>query len=419
MADAHRSHPSASGSSSAGGRDADPAASVGASLPFAAHPDHESADFGVLGIVAVRRETVDLDDLDNLVVLTAAAQDGQPGDGDSETGLQQAIVIERARGKSSKLLAHVYASLPAVVDYLKASTSALLREDAAILQFALLSHPASNPASVRAEAGAALRAENKMLRSALQLPAQGPVGPSAVSASVAMLSAAPSAGSRPNTVPAGATSSASAMPLSASPRGGPRSPPRPRAVTPGVLNDEADESGKPPLHSPLQWDTVTESAVNARTKYDAYGRRKPSPSRLDTVTQQHLVQRLHDQSVDSRKRRLHQVEEQMMRSLGLQERRVLSGDEEHELGVRLHDQQREYSKKVATQLKDKYLPEIPRRALTPDVQKASAVRMHDETMARAKKNLSGLVEQYMPAPEKKKLDPAAQKAMADRLSQKA
>ena len=127
---------------------------------------------------------------------------------------------------------------------------------------------------------------------------------------------------------------------------------------------------------------------------------------------------MHDQSVDSKKRRLRQIEEQMLRSLGLQERRVLSSDEEHELGARLHDQQREYSKKVAAKLKEKYLPEIPKRALTPDVQKASAVRMHDETMERAKKNLSGLVAQYMPEPEHKKLDPETQRAMADRLSQK-
>jgi hypothetical protein len=377
-------------------------------VAFAAHPDHENEDFATTGIVVVRVAEVELDSLDGVIFLS---------DKPTRDELVSALVVERSVARSSTLVQHVYGLSTEVVQYLRASPVSLLREDAALLEFAIASANAVAPRRPREDRSAAILAENRLLRGALGLPLEGTVTPVGAAAAVNNLLASrpqtvPAATARSTTLHASGASLVAGLPKKASQTVASAS----RSLSPGVLNDDAE--GKPPIHSPLQWDAETEAAINARTVYRAYTDFAGHPARLDKVTQSHLIARLHDKSVDLKQQHRAQAEDQVSRSLGPQERRVLSADEEHELGVRLHDQQREYSKKVMTKLNEKYLPEIPRRALTPDVQKASAARMHDETMARAKKNLDALVDQYVHSrmPEKKKLDPDSQKAMAERLS---
>lgn len=413
---------------------------------FVLHPNHELEDYATTGIVSVRNETLGVDELEEATWLNARPTAASDDDAVPEV---RAVVIERGIARSSRTLQHIYSPTADVVNYLKASSVALLREDAAVLQYALVVGGGSGKAAggnaagrARDDRAVALTAENKALRAALGLPFDGSVAPSQIASAVTHLrsqaittvdsirrsmsmtggSLQPNS-SRPATVPANASSSSSLGPGrtasahslgTAAPRT--KSPMRrPRSSSPGVLND--DDDGRPAPHSPLQWDTETEAAVNARSKYRAYGREHEPAPRLDAITQLHLVTRLHDKSVDQKQRTLARIEEQVTRSLGLQERRVLSPDEEHELGARLHDQQREKSKRVSEELKQKYLPALDRRALTPDVQKASAKRMHDETMERAKKNLDGLVDKYVTSrmPPSKKLDKESQEAMASRL----
>lgn len=385
---------------------------------FACHANHEENDYATTGIVSVRFDHVDVDLLETAVFFGSKPSDVEEA--------LPAVIVSRGMAGTSELLSHYYSPHPTVVAYLASASSPILQEDAALLRFSCdldigMRGVGGRHLRHREDRSANLLAENRMLRTALGIGTDVVVTPSVATAAVASI-----ASTRPSTVPARGvsklqpvTSSASAGKLSVpSVSKSSVALPAPRSVSPGVLNDEVDaETGRPPIHSPLQWDTETEAAINARTVYDPYGRRHDAPSRLDKVTQAHLVSRLHDKSCDQKQRRRAEIEERVMRSLGRQERRVLSPEEEHELGHRLHDQQREYSKKVMTKLKDTYLPVVERRTLTPDVMKASAVRMHDETMERAKKNLDALVDEYVYSrmPEKKKLDLATQQEMANRL----
>ena len=173
-------------------------------------------------------------------------------------------------------------------------------------------------------------------------------------------------------------------------------------------------------HSPLAWELETESAINARSRYDPYKRRRQAAGRqLDAITQQQLVSRLHDKSVDLRDKRRHDNEEKVLRELGRHERRILTPDEQHDLATRLHDKQREHTQEVKQKLTETYLrPLSPERHLTPEQQRSMGTRLHDVCMEKTKEDMKKLQDKYifskqLPHTRLKKSD---QEAMADRLS---
>ena len=175
------------------------------------------------------------------------------------------------------------------------------------------------------------------------------------------------------------------------------------------------------VHSPLQWEQETDAAINARTKYEPFRSHSPSNHKLDLFTQQHLVVRLHDQSVDMLRAR---------RTGGGSptpnddtERRTLTADEQRDLGERLHDTQQKHTAKVLEELSALYKPNTSSRTvMTSEEIKASNERIYNQPMERKKTNMEKLLQKYVFDEEEKlskvKLSLERQKAMADRLSKK-
>jgi hypothetical protein len=360
-------------------------------VSFVSHPDHDEVDYEAGRIASVRMDAVAIGDLADLQFLGTVP----PVTDDTAV---VAVIIERTTRGSAALLTHTYGTTAAVVNYLQDAAEPMLAEDARLVEFAL---------SMTRPGGLAQRAllhrrvkpledENRLLREALGVGRKTRVTASVVAGIAAARRAATNpaprkTADRPATVPEKR-------------HGSP-----PRAASPA-----ATDAG---LHSPLNWDMETEAAINARTPYDSRTRRHKSPNRLDRVTQSQLVTRLHDKSVDSRKLRLAELASAVGNEGGKLERRVLSGDEEHELGVRLHDRQRVHTREVLDTLKGKYLAVREEHKLSMDVQKASAVRMHDATMAKAQENLTKLFDQYVEDLDHRKLSREQQELMADRLCQ--
>ena len=177
------------------------------------------------------------------------------------------------------------------------------------------------------------------------------------------------------------------------------------------------------LHSPLQWAMETEAARNARTKYTAYRTAEVGTRQLDSVTQSQLVTRLHDQSVDNRRRRLQECDDKIVRDIGGYERRVLTVEEQVELGSRLHDRQNIHSKQVREDLNKTYCaPLFPARSLSPVQVKESNTRIYNEPVERKQRNMNKLLKEYVYDIQEKyacrKLQPEQLKELAQRLTKK-
>lgn len=175
------------------------------------------------------------------------------------------------------------------------------------------------------------------------------------------------------------------------------------------------------VHSPLQWEQETDAAINARTKYEPFRSHSPNNQKLDLFTQQHLVVRLHDQSVDMLRARRAGGGSPTPQDEA--ERRTLTADEQRDLGERLHDIQRKHTAKIMEELNSLYKPNTSSRTvMTSDEIKASNERIYNQPMERKKTNMEKLLQKYVFDEEEKlskvKLSLERQKAMADRLSKK-
>jgi hypothetical protein len=369
-------------------------------VAFASYPNHEEYDLEPSRLLQIRREIVDCASLADIRFFGEHEHSDR-----GRLSAVRAIVIERSMLGTADVLVHTYGISPLVVDHLEKTYINVLLEDAAIIKFAIqsdLEHRHAPPSRVSVHRGvSSLKRENAELRQKLR--------DTASPSSHVMKAQKASSNSEPQASESAQESARADVPVVS--REGVHTAPT------------AGGAATLPLHSPLSWDMETDAMVNARTAYNAYRQRTTGGVnvRLDAVTQQQMVARLHDQSVDLRDRKRRENELLVMRELGLQERRELTLSDQQEMAQRLHDQTIARAKKNMDKLKEMYVPPLPKRSLSPQQQKESAKRMHDEAMAHARATNDQLFKDYVLATdlEKKKLSLDAQKQMADRLSKRA
>lgn len=418
-------------------------------MAFVSHPNHAEYDLEVGRIVGMRIiDHVDPRTLEAGVrfLHAEATQESLEGRSSATDDIDQktavdAVVIERSMGASQDLVVHVYGPVgsPLVRRYLLSHAVYLMREDAALFDFASRRSSAESPGWNASPDGGhravrlavmreleALRVENARLRGLLQVPPpqsemtclKTTAGPLANQRPPSRSTAPPT---RPQTRQGGATTSdATGKPPTATDRTGSASAASPPGPISGGGEGAASDS-ELPLHSPLSWERESAAVLNGRSRYDPYKQRLPPSSRLDNITQARMVARLHDQSVDLKERRRHENEQMVMRELGLHERRVLTISDQEDMARRLHDQTIAHAQQKLGKLKETYLSRPPSRSLSPQIQKESAIRMHDAAMDHARKTHEKLFQTYVAAMEleKKKLTVDEQHAMADRLSKRA
>ena len=362
--------------------------------------DTEHDTEGVGGIECLRVEVVDVQRLPNVRFLSTQVVDKTP---------QSALVVERLRKGSHDLVTHTYSLTAPVLQYLKESAIPLLLEDAKLLSFtmSMTSGEGTLFRGILHRKIKPLSKENELLREAIGISKTEHITPLRIKSAVSRLAAAsPSTSSQfVDSAPAAAQS---------------HQPNREPAANDSAAGGGAAQPKGLGVHSPLLWELETTAAVNARTRYRAYPEHAEENTRrrLDMVTQQQLVGRLHDLSMDHKRRRLVENEEKLLRELGHHERRVLTPEEQHDLGSRLHDKQREHTQKLREQLKTVYLSPSPKRQLSKEEQDTSNKRIYYSVLEKTRDDLQHLFEQYVLASDlpKSKLSLDQQQALANRLS---
>ncbi|CUF96682.1 peptidyl-prolyl cis-trans isomerase D, putative [Bodo saltans] len=375
-------------------------------------------------IVSSRVELISVDDLRALDIsggnthVTYRERRGADLDDDAQHDVSPFFVVERSLGTNSapsmQTILRYYSLHESVVEFLTSCDDGSLAEDGELLRFAISASGVDaglNPYQIAIQKLRPLENENLLLRTALGFRKNDTVDPITVKNRISNLrqstSKNPSA-TRTNPERMNAPSNSD-------------DPPTPPPGVSSPTDESFKKSGDPfSIHAPHLWEMETDAAVNARTKYNPYRGHSPSGGRkLDLVTQQHLVVRLHDKSIDLlRSRRVSRPKE-----LDPSEQRCLSPDEQIELGSRLHDRQREHSTKVLAELKVKYHGgNSPKRVLTGEELSVSTQRIYKEPMERKQANLDKLVQRYVFDVEEKyvkpKLSLEKMKAMGDRLTQR-
>jgi hypothetical protein len=370
-------------------------------------------------IVSSRVELISVDDLRAADAsganthVTFREKRGADLDDDAQHDVSPFFVVERSLGTNSspstQTVVRYYSLHDSVVEFLTSCDDGSLAEDGELLRFAISASgidAGMNPYLIAIQKIRPLENENLLLRAALGFRKNDVVDPVTVKNRVGSI--------RQSTK----TSSAARTNAPPPPTGDDQTTPPPGVSSP----DEGQKKSSDPfsIHAPHLWEMETDAAVNARTKYNPYRGHSPSGGRkLDLVTQQHLVVRLHDKSIDLlRSRRVSRPKE-----LDPSEQRCLSPDEQIELGSRLHDRQRDHSTKVLAELKVKYHGgNSPKRVLTAEELSVSTQRIYKEPMERKQVNLEKLVQRYVFDEEEKyvkpKLSLERMKAMGDRLTQK-
>jgi hypothetical protein len=116
-------------------------------------------------------------------------------------------------------------------------------------------------------------------------------------------------------------------------------------------------------------------------------------------------------------------EEKVLRDLGLYERRVLSQEEQLELGARMHDRQRQHTAAVLKKVTEQYHgPPSPQRVMSAEEMQESNDRIYKQPLQKAKETHEKLFQTYVLAEEAKfaygKLSVEKQKEVSERLSKK-
>lgn len=328
---------------------------------------------------------------------------------EEQLGAQPFFVIERGRmdgslyGKSSPTVQRLYSLHDSVVEHLSSQEDHSLVEDSELLRFAISCcgmDAGVNPFTTYFQKIRPLEVENALLRSALGFKKRDVVDFVSVKKKLAARHHTTTTKTRASDDTTGAST---------------------EEVSQARHNLQSSAPTTDPfsIHAPHLWEMETDAAINARTRYNPQRTHSPSGRRLDLVTQQHLVVRLHDKSVDLlRSRRSGKG-----RDVDHTEKRCLSPDEQIELGARLHDRQREHTKKVLTELESKFHPNTsPKRVLTADELKASTDHVYTQPLEKKRNNLEKLIQKYVYDEDEKKsklkLTLEQQKAMGERLSSK-
>lgn len=371
-------------------------------------------------VVSARVEIISLDDLRSLDSSGANIHvtfRERHVDDDQHHPAAPYFVVERGLGNNAtpslQTSLRFYSMHESVVEFLTSCDDGSLTEDGELLRFAISTSGVDagmSPYQTALQKFRSLENENLLLRAALGFGRRDTVDPITVKNRASSL--------RQHGKVAGARQALQGPP----PQDDQPSTPTPPYQQAGAMSadDGGKRSGDPfSIHAPHLWEMETDAAVNARTKYNANRTHSPSGRKLDLVTQQHLVVRLHDKSIDLlRSRRAGRPKD-----VDPSELRCLSPEEQLELGSRLHDRQREHSSKVLAELKVKFHGEnSPKRVLTAEELSKSTERIYKEPMERKQANLDKLVQRYVFDEEDKyvkpKLSLEQMKAMGERLHKK-
>jgi hypothetical protein len=369
-------------------------------------------------IVGTRLDFIAAEDLDERflhVVLPAEAATAAPSD-----SAGTCVVIERAvpDPTSADVVTRMYTCAQSVVDFLVSVDDPTVAEDAEVVRLVVAATTISSAHKLNIRKIRPLAQENALLRAALGLSRSERVSVSTLKRGKQQqqqhrhhandgeqsLGGAKAASPAPY-----ATEQQDACTQTG------------EAPT-DVCGDKGDDALS--IHSPLLWEQETLAAVNARTKYSPFVKRhQEGARRLDFVTQQNLVSRLHDQCVDERQRKMLLNEEKVLRDLGLYERRVLSTEEQLELGARLHDRQRQHTSEMIKKLTAAFHGDAsPPRTLTPSELQESVERIYKQPMEKAKSSHEKLFQMYVLDEEAKyayaKLTVEQQAEVATRLSKR-
>ena len=360
-------------------------------------------------VISSRLEVVSIEDLDSRHVHQVQLAD------DASEESCTCVVLERATGDPSSLdvATRIYSCHASVADFLATQADPSLVEDAEILRLAVASSAANNAHQLNVRRIRPLEQENALLRAALGIPKKERV-------SVATLKRCKRQSTKSNelsVINADSVHSQVSQHVDQSDaciQTGETTADQPTPKVEDALS----------IHSPLLWEQETLAAINARTKYSPFvTRHKGGARKLDLVTQQNLVTRLHDQCVDERQRKMLLNEEKILRDLGLYERRVLSQDEQAELGARLHDRQRVHTAEVLKKLTTEFHGDhSPARVMTPAEIQQSNERIYTQPLEKAKEAYDKLFHKYVLDEEVKhaygKLSLEKQKEVADRLTKR-
>eukprot|EP00760_Papus_ankaliazontas_P033241 PhM_4_TR6260/c0_g1_i1/m.83093 len=185
-------------------------------------------------------------------------------------------------------------------------------------------------------------------------------------------------------------------------------------VTPDLLGDASP--------------AATQIQSNTTHRYVAYPAGGPcahkTTSSLDNVTQGLLVNRLYDTAVHRREQR---TAERLDRIDRLEKhRRVLTAEEQEDLGDRLYYRQKQHSLQTSQRLRQRYMDETPigrlggkaKARLTRSEADAVGTRLCNDTMEHQKKVREQLFKAYVDSTEVKKVKISKERleAMATRLS---
>lgn len=348
------------------------------------------------------------------------------------------VFIERAAEDGLATITHAYTPVPAVSQYLTSTRDVILAEDAAFLTF-LIAGGSDATSSLLLRSGFHKRLkpvheENRRLAAELKA-----LRLENARLKAGCASGGPSRNGAPTTADGGtlfSTNSNNVSPLrrSATPEGGGVFDQQPNANSSSNthakrsdsrLNRTNDDSAIG-VHSPHLWETETEAAVNARTRYQPYkdeaSKAKQRRAR-HTESVQQLVARLHDKSCDDRDARLASYDDVIRQeNERYSERKTLSLEEQQALGARLHDLSTTQKKKKLEELEKQVYPPEERRTFDSEAIAASNDRIYRQPMDKKKKDMEKLLQTYVYEPEAKlpkvKLGKEQQQAMADRLSQR-
>ena len=399
------------------------------------------------------------------IAMDAAVEDN--GAEDPYSAPARMLTIERCASDdpcSLDTVCHSYTlnSVPLVVTYLESMSSPCLAEDAAILSFFSEGRDGYNPAGgrnssvvgpsygandgVSMSSSAAsqlsriqfqrrvvpLMTENALLREALGLPRYGPVTEAQIAAAARGGGAAPGLYAVRSGTLKPISSSGSRQDGGMKATGAGASPDPVGVGEPDSQQQQRDAAANSPdpfgVHSPYLWEQETAAARNARTKYtpfrDSGKKGDRGVQKLDQVTQQHLVCRLHDKSLESilEFRKVAQDRQGGAGSASSQfhESRALTQEEQSNLGTRLHDQQRAKKQQMMDELDRKIHPPTERRVFTQKDIDISNQRIYREPMEKKQRGMEKLVRQYVLDEDakipRKKLSKPQQEAMANRLS---
>jgi hypothetical protein len=422
------------------------------SVAFAVHGDLPLPQLG--RIINIREEMLSADDFppEHVRLLSPdggdTGSDEDEGDADPYANPIRLVTIERSASTDPSTLdtvCHSYSLHAAtlVITYLESICCPILAEDAVLLAFFAMADSAGSPSlsSQLSSAGGSssridyrrkvvpLMNENALMREALGLPRQGPLTESQITAVKGM----PSIGGSGIHAARGAAKNRADRSRSEAPADLPEvsditgstsvvNAARPTDATQQQSPPKGDPFG---VHSPHLWEQETAAARNARTKYKPFRNsdKKGSSNRgakLDQVTQQHLVCRLHDKSLDSILKFREDAQEHRDGGNGHHEGRALSYEEQQNLGTRLHDQQVAKKATMMADLEKKLHPDPERRFFSKKDIETSNERIYREPMQKKQKGLEQLIQKYVLDEDakipKKKLSRVQQQTMADRLS---